>query len=487
MQLDDIDQRIIALLSADARASYAEIGSRVSLSAPAVKRRVDRLRAAGVIRGFTAVVDPAAVGWTTEAFVELFCTGRTTPAQIAVAARRHPEVVGAYTVSGEADALVHLRAADIAAPRAGAGAAARGAVRHLDPQHDRAVPPGRSESARPPGARPPTVAGAGARPSAASTGVERAGDRRAPAVPPRWPPPPLAGCTADAGTVDPRRAARRRTAWSPFDSCEHGARRPRGPRPRPSSDRTGSAARRWSTRGGRRRGGHRPRAPAPTMPPARRPRPAGEQPSYSGTNTHEAGVDEPDLVKTDGRRIVTRHRRRRCGWSTRPRRTRSTGWTSTAIAGDGDCVGRATCCCTATTRWCSPAGTRAAARSPTAAGTTRPPARSTRRPELLLVDLAGTPRVLCRVRIDGSLVDARQVGTTARVVVRSAPRSTFPRTPERAPTPARPPANQAASTRPPIDAWLPRVRGDDRRRTTTGRVGCDRLSRPAELHRHHTC
>ncbi|MCX5068302.1 Lrp/AsnC family transcriptional regulator [Micromonospora lupini] len=114
MQIDAVDQRIIALLVADARASYADIGTRVSLSAPAVKRRVDRLRSTGVIRGFTAVVDPAAVGWTTEAFVELFCAGRTTPAQIGVAARRHPEVVGAYTVSGEADALVHLRAADIA-------------------------------------------------------------------------------------------------------------------------------------------------------------------------------------------------------------------------------------------------------------------------------------------------------------------------------------------------------------------------------------
>ena len=113
MQIDAVDQRIIALLVADARASYADIGSRVSLSAPAVKRRVDRLRQAGVIQGFTAVVDPAAVGWNTEAFIELFCTGRTTPAQIAVATRRHPEVVAAYTVSGEADALVHLRAADI--------------------------------------------------------------------------------------------------------------------------------------------------------------------------------------------------------------------------------------------------------------------------------------------------------------------------------------------------------------------------------------
>jgi DNA-binding Lrp family transcriptional regulator len=113
VQLDGVDQRIIAALVTDARTTYAEIGQEVSLSAPAVKRRVDRLRSLGVIKGFTAVVDPKAVGWTTEAFVELFCTGRTTPAQIDVATRRHPEVVGAYTVSGEADALVHLRAADI--------------------------------------------------------------------------------------------------------------------------------------------------------------------------------------------------------------------------------------------------------------------------------------------------------------------------------------------------------------------------------------
>ena len=113
LQMDAVDQRIVALLVADARASFAEIGARVSLSAPAVKRRVDRLRAGGVIKGFTAVIEPAAVGWTTEAFVELFCTGRTTPAQITLAARRHPEVIGAYTISGQADALVHLRAADI--------------------------------------------------------------------------------------------------------------------------------------------------------------------------------------------------------------------------------------------------------------------------------------------------------------------------------------------------------------------------------------
>jgi DNA-binding Lrp family transcriptional regulator len=111
--MDEVDQRIIAALAHDARSTFAEIGAQVSLSAPAVKRRVDRLRSTGVIKGFTAVVDPAAMGWTTEAFVELFCTGRTTPAQLRAAMRRHVEVVGAYTVSGEADALVHLRAADM--------------------------------------------------------------------------------------------------------------------------------------------------------------------------------------------------------------------------------------------------------------------------------------------------------------------------------------------------------------------------------------
>ncbi|MEV0565798.1 Lrp/AsnC family transcriptional regulator [Dactylosporangium sp. NPDC050588] len=114
MRLDPIDQQIIALLQEDARSSYADIGSQVALSAPAVKRRVDRLRSTGVIRGYTALVDPDALGWTTEAFVELFCTGRTSPQQIRAAAKRHPAVVGAYTISGEADALVHLRAVDMA-------------------------------------------------------------------------------------------------------------------------------------------------------------------------------------------------------------------------------------------------------------------------------------------------------------------------------------------------------------------------------------
>jgi DNA-binding Lrp family transcriptional regulator len=113
LRLDALDERIITLLRKDARSSYAEIGNQVGLSAPAVKRRVDRLRATGAIRGFTALVDPAALGWTTEAYVELFCTGKTSPAEILAAVARFPEVVSASTVTGEADALLHVLAADV--------------------------------------------------------------------------------------------------------------------------------------------------------------------------------------------------------------------------------------------------------------------------------------------------------------------------------------------------------------------------------------
>jgi DNA-binding Lrp family transcriptional regulator len=113
MDLDDIDAKIIAALIKDARSSYAVIGDAVGLSAPAVKRRVDRLRATGAITGFSARVDPAALGWTTEAYVELYAVGRTSPADIKAAVERYPEVAEACTVTGEADALVHIRAADI--------------------------------------------------------------------------------------------------------------------------------------------------------------------------------------------------------------------------------------------------------------------------------------------------------------------------------------------------------------------------------------
>jgi DNA-binding Lrp family transcriptional regulator len=112
--MDAIDQQIVALLREDARRSFQSIGSRVSLSAPAVKRRVDRLEADGVLRGYSAQVDPARFGWTTHAFVALYCEGRMAAQEVEEAVGRHPEVEAAYTVAGEASAMLHVRARDTA-------------------------------------------------------------------------------------------------------------------------------------------------------------------------------------------------------------------------------------------------------------------------------------------------------------------------------------------------------------------------------------
>jgi DNA-binding Lrp family transcriptional regulator len=110
--MDRIDQQIVALLRDNARRSFQDIGKRVSLSAPAVKRRVDRLESAGVIRGYSATVDPAAFGWHTHAFVELFCEGRMSGEEVRAAVAEHPEVEGAYTIAGAPSAIIHVRAAD---------------------------------------------------------------------------------------------------------------------------------------------------------------------------------------------------------------------------------------------------------------------------------------------------------------------------------------------------------------------------------------
>lgn len=103
----------MAQLVDDARRSFAAIGAAVGLSASAVKRRVDRLRAAGAITGFTVRLDPGALGWAVEGYVELFCTNSTPPAAIRTAVARFPEIVDASTVSGEADALLRILATDM--------------------------------------------------------------------------------------------------------------------------------------------------------------------------------------------------------------------------------------------------------------------------------------------------------------------------------------------------------------------------------------
>ena len=113
--MDRIDHGIIDQLRLNARAGYADIGAEVGLSASAVKRRIDRLVADGVIRGFTVQIDPKVEGLATEAYVELFCRGTVSPADLKRMLSGVPEVIEASTVTGTADAIVMMRARDVIA------------------------------------------------------------------------------------------------------------------------------------------------------------------------------------------------------------------------------------------------------------------------------------------------------------------------------------------------------------------------------------
>jgi len=97
-RLDRTDELILAELGEHARATFAEIGQRVNLSAPAVKRRVDRM------------LDN---GWTTEAYVQVYCHGTIAPDELRRAWVDIPEVVSAATVTGTSDALLHVLARDM--------------------------------------------------------------------------------------------------------------------------------------------------------------------------------------------------------------------------------------------------------------------------------------------------------------------------------------------------------------------------------------
>lgn len=114
LRLDDLDHKIIAGLMENGRASLSSLGQRIGLSTAATKRRVDRLRRDGVIRRFTVEVEPSAMGWNLEGFVELYCEGRVPPDRMGEMVATIPEVVAAYTVTGEADGILMVRAFDAA-------------------------------------------------------------------------------------------------------------------------------------------------------------------------------------------------------------------------------------------------------------------------------------------------------------------------------------------------------------------------------------
>jgi Lrp/AsnC family transcriptional regulator, leucine-responsive regulatory protein len=111
--LDSVDRKIIALLKEDAKLTSAHIGAEIGLSATAVKRRVDRLERDGVIIGYGARIDRGALGQAIQAVIEIYCADRTAPADVGRSLANVEQIISAFTVSGEADALIRVRVESI--------------------------------------------------------------------------------------------------------------------------------------------------------------------------------------------------------------------------------------------------------------------------------------------------------------------------------------------------------------------------------------
>lgn len=112
--MDPTDRRLIELLRANARLSYAELARQVGLSAPAVHERVGKLEASGVIRGYRADVEPEAVGLGVTALIGIVKTPNSEVDDVVAALHDLPEIESCYFLAGEESFLLKVRVSKIA-------------------------------------------------------------------------------------------------------------------------------------------------------------------------------------------------------------------------------------------------------------------------------------------------------------------------------------------------------------------------------------
>ncbi len=112
-QADGVDRQLIEALRANARATFAELARLVGLSAPAVHERVGKLESSGVITGYHAAVEPAALGLGVSALVGILQGDRGDPDRIYAALREMPEIEDCWFVAGEETFVVKVRVPDM--------------------------------------------------------------------------------------------------------------------------------------------------------------------------------------------------------------------------------------------------------------------------------------------------------------------------------------------------------------------------------------
>ncbi len=116
MELDETDKRLLAALQADAHLTAEALGGMLNLSSSQAGRRRQRLEQAGYIARYAAHLDPGRLGLTVQAFVQVQMATHD-PEKVKGFARivqTRPEVVSAWTLTGEADYLLRVYCTDLA-------------------------------------------------------------------------------------------------------------------------------------------------------------------------------------------------------------------------------------------------------------------------------------------------------------------------------------------------------------------------------------
>ncbi len=115
IDLDEFDRKIIAVLRVDGRISVTDLAQRIGLSKTPCQVRLRRLIQSGVIRGFTALVDPAKLGLDHVAFAEikLSDTREAALSEFNAAVQRIPEVEECHMIASSFDYLLKVRTSDI--------------------------------------------------------------------------------------------------------------------------------------------------------------------------------------------------------------------------------------------------------------------------------------------------------------------------------------------------------------------------------------
>lgn len=109
-QFDNLDLNILTMLSGNARKPYLEIARECGVSGAAVHQRIQRLTAAGVIQGSECIINPAAVGYETCAYVGFYLRDPAQFNHVINELRKIPEVVECHFTTGQYDIFVKLYA-----------------------------------------------------------------------------------------------------------------------------------------------------------------------------------------------------------------------------------------------------------------------------------------------------------------------------------------------------------------------------------------